>query len=221
MTDTGDAPNNACAIDRAAVPSAGSSAGIPKKDGVGATLVGSDGNVFVEEVVEALDTSSSVVATSSNMKFDTKERTKFFEEAFEGAAMVDDNQAAKPDFQKNVSDQRVSKVMGGGVIGGSDENKAGEITRGTHKMSLAATISNLARGPDVNVEDTAGTAEGPGKDELAVANDSSIGSNAVRALEDPTRDVISANRPKEAETDAVRTFANARMTSRRGGALRR
>ena len=48
-----------------------------------------------------------------------------------------------------------------------------------------------------------GAAERPQKDELAVASDSSVGSDAMRTLEDPVGDVFAAVWPKELEADAM------------------
>ena len=108
----------------------------------------------------------------------------------------------KPTFK------RISKagkiVVSTDVVSGIGNDIAGESTHDTHETHLASVTFDLARSPEIDTEDVERAAEGPGKDELAVANDSSIGSNGARALEDPTRDVLLANRPKEAETDAVR-----------------
>ena len=71
------------------------------------------------------------------------------------------------------------------------------------------------------MEDIEGTAEGPRKDELAVASDGAIGSDAVWALKHPVRHIFATDRPKETETDAVRSFVNAHVPSRRGGMVRR
>ena len=52
--------------------------------------------------------------------------------------------------------------MGSSVIGGSDmENKTGEIRHTNHQISFATIASDFAGGPEINMEDVKGTAEGP------------------------------------------------------------
>ena len=68
------------------------------EDSVSATIIGSDGNGFIEEAVEMFHANSFVVAVSSNMEVDTQNRTDFLEEALESAAVVNDDQTAKPHF---------------------------------------------------------------------------------------------------------------------------
>jgi hypothetical protein len=59
------------------------------EDGVGAAVVSSDANSFVQKSMKMFDTNSFVVATSSDMDFDVEDRTNFVEETFESAAVVD------------------------------------------------------------------------------------------------------------------------------------
>ena len=81
------------------------------EDGVGATIIGGnsdcfveesmkvfDANGFIKEAVEMFHADSFMVAASSNMEVDIQNCTDFLEEAFESAAVVDDDQTAKTDF---------------------------------------------------------------------------------------------------------------------------
>ena len=62
--------NDIGAIDRAAVPGIGGGMGGFDKHSVGASIIGSDANSFVEEPMEVLDTNGFVVATGSHMDID-------------------------------------------------------------------------------------------------------------------------------------------------------
>jgi hypothetical protein len=97
-TDSGNATNNVSAINRAAVPGVSSGMGSFDEDGVGATIIGGDGNSFIQKPVEVFDANSLVIAASSDMNVDVQNRTDGLEEAFESAAVIDNNQPAKADF---------------------------------------------------------------------------------------------------------------------------
>lgn len=53
-------------------------------------------------------------------------------------------------------DQQTSKVVGGDVVGGDDKNETREITHSIQKVRLTAAVSNLARGPEVDMENAEG-----------------------------------------------------------------
>jgi hypothetical protein len=220
-TDSRNTANNIGAVNRAAVPGVGSSVGSFDEDCVGTTIVAGNSNSFVEEAVEVLDADSLVIATSSNMEIDIEDRADFFEETFEGATVVDDNQTAEADFQKNILDKEAGKIVSSGVVSGSDEYKTGEITHGVHEVGLAAVVLDFARSPEIDMEDVEGAAEGPGEDELAVAGDGAVGGDAVRALKDPIGNIFATERPKEAETDAMQSLVDTHVTSRGRGMVSR
>jgi hypothetical protein len=69
-TDSGNAADDVGPINGAAVPSVGSSVGGFNKDNVGATIVGGNGDSFVEEAVKMFDCNSFVVAASSDVYID-------------------------------------------------------------------------------------------------------------------------------------------------------
>ena len=103
-TDSRNTANDIGAIDGAAVPSISSSVRGFDENGIGAAIIGGNGNSFVQKAMEFLDTNSFVVAASSNMDFDIEKRTNFLKEALERAAVVDRNQTAEADFQKDFLD---------------------------------------------------------------------------------------------------------------------
>lgn len=103
-TDSRNTANDISAIDRAAVPSIGSSVRGFDKNGIGAAIIGGNGNSFVQKAMEFLDTNSFMVAASSDMDFDIEKRTNFLKEALERAAVVDRNQTAEANFQKDFLD---------------------------------------------------------------------------------------------------------------------
>jgi hypothetical protein len=53
---------------------------------------------FIQETVKVFDADSLVIAASSDMNIDVQNCTDQLEEAFESAAIIDNNQSAKADF---------------------------------------------------------------------------------------------------------------------------
>ena len=108
-------------------------------------------------------------------------------------------------------DKKAGKIVRRCVICGGDECKPGEVTRAVHEVSFATIVGDLARCPEIDVKDA--DAQRPRKDELAVASDGAIGSDAVWALKHPLRDILATARPEEAETDAVQSLVDSHVTS--------
>jgi hypothetical protein len=117
--------------------------------------------------------------------------------------------------------QETSKIMGSDVVGGVDKHKTGEVAHGIQEVSVAAVIGNFARSPKINMENVKWAAERPREDELAVASDSAVGSDAMRALEDPISDIFATEGPKEPKTNAMESLVNAHMTSGRRSVVSR
>jgi hypothetical protein len=140
---------------------------------------------------------------------------------FEGASVIHNNESTETDFQKDFLNKQASEIVGGDVIGSIDENKPGEITHNVHEISFATIISDVAGSPEIDVKNIKRTAKRPRKDELAVAGNRTIGSNAVRALENPSGDVLPAIRPEKPKTNAVESLVNTHMASNRGGMISR
>jgi hypothetical protein len=59
------------------------------KDSVGATIVGRDGNSFIQEPVEVFDANCFVVATGCDVNVDIQDRADGLKEPFESTAVVD------------------------------------------------------------------------------------------------------------------------------------
>ena len=103
-TDSWDAANNVGAIYGTAVPSIGSGMGSLDEDCVGSSIVGGDGDCFVQETMEVFDADSLVIATSGDMNINVEDRANSLEEAFESTAVVDDNETTETDFQEDFLD---------------------------------------------------------------------------------------------------------------------
>jgi len=98
-TDSRDAADNISTVDGAAVPCIGSGMGGFDENSVSSTVIGSDGDGFIEEAMEVFDTDSFVVAASGNMDIDIQNGADGLEETFEGTAVVDNDETAEADFQ--------------------------------------------------------------------------------------------------------------------------
>ena len=177
--DSRNAANNVSAINGAAVPSVGSSMGGFDENSVGTAIVTSNSDSFVQEAVEVFDTNGFMIATGCDMEIDAEDGADFFEETFEGTAVVDNNEAAEANFQENVLDKQAGKVVRSGVVSSSDKDEAGKIAHGVHEIGLATVVFDFARGPKVDMKDVERAAEGSGENELAVAGDSAVGSEDI------------------------------------------
>jgi hypothetical protein len=131
-TDSRDAANNIGPIDRAAVPSVSSSMGSLDKDSVGPTVVSGDGDSFIQEAMKVFHTDGLVIAPSSNMDADIQDGADRLKQAFEGTAIIDNNETAETNFQKSFLDQQSCKVMGGDAAGGIDEDEPSEVAHRVH-----------------------------------------------------------------------------------------
>jgi hypothetical protein len=89
MANSRDIVSDVGAMDRAAVPGMGSS----EEDGVGAMIIGSNGNGFVQETVEVFNANGFAIAASSDMTVNLQNRASdlLFKKAFENAAAAIDN----------------------------------------------------------------------------------------------------------------------------------
>jgi hypothetical protein len=78
------------------------------KNGISDAIIGSNSNSFIEESVEVFNSDNFVIASSSDVEVNGKSSANSLEESFKSAAVVDDNQTAKSDFQKNFLDKEAS-----------------------------------------------------------------------------------------------------------------
>jgi hypothetical protein len=189
------------------------------EDSVGATVIGSDSNSFVEKFVKALDANGFVITMSGNMNDDAKDVADGDKEAFQIATIVDNNQTTETDFQQDFLNKETGKIMSSNVVSSVDEHEASQVAHGVQQISITTVIGNFAGGPKIDMENVEGTAEGPGEDELTVASDGAVQGNAMRALKHPVGNVFAILRPKELETDAVKGFVDAHVPSGRRGVI--
>jgi hypothetical protein len=118
-----DAADDVCAIDRAAVPGIGGGVSCFDKDGIGAMVIGGNGNSFIQKLMGVFNTDSFVVAFGSNVEGDVKEKADGFEKTFESAAVVNNDNAAETNFEEDILDKEASEIMGSDVVSGGDEHK--------------------------------------------------------------------------------------------------
>jgi hypothetical protein len=95
------------------------------EDFVGTAVISSNGDGFVEKAVEFFDTNGFVITAGSNVDVDVEDGTDGLEEAFEGAAIVHNNESTESDFEENILDEESGKIVRRDIIGGSNQNKPG------------------------------------------------------------------------------------------------
>jgi hypothetical protein len=123
--DGGYATDNISAVDGTAVPGICGSMGGFDEDFVGTAVISSNGDGFVEKAVEFFDTNGFVITAGSNVDVDVEDGTDGLEEAFEGAAIVHNNESTESDFEENILDEESGKIVRRDIIGGSNQNKPG------------------------------------------------------------------------------------------------
>ena len=190
------------------------------EDSVGATIITGNGNSFVEEAVEVFNANGFVVATSGDVEIDAENGADFFKEAFESTAIINHNNAAKTNLEKDVLDKEASKIVGGYIGSGRNQDKPSKIAHGIEKVSFAAIVGNVARCPKVHMQIVEGAAKRPRETKFTIARNGTVGSKAMRALENPVGNVFTAVRPKEAETNAMERFVDAHVAGSWGGMVR-
>ena len=207
-TDSRDTVDNIGTINGAAIPSVSSSVRGFDKNRVGATIIGSDSNSFIEESVEVFNSDSCVVAASSDMKVNGKSGADSLEESFKSAAVLNNNQTAESDLQEDFLDKETSKIMSCNVVSGIDNDKTGEIAHNIHEVGFTTVIHNFAGLPKIDMKDVERAAEGPREDKLTVTSNRTIGSETVMTFEAPIGDDFPTMGPKEPKADAVKGFVD-------------
>jgi hypothetical protein len=191
------------------------------KNRVGAAIIGSNSNSFIEESVEMFNSDSFVVAASSDMKVNGKSSANSLEESFKSATVINDNQTAESNLQEDFLDKETSKIMSCNVVSGIDNDKTCEIAHNIHEVGFTTVIRNFARLPKIDMKDVERAAEGPRENKLTVASNRTIGSETVRTFEAPIRNDFSTMRPKESKADAVKGFVDTHVAGWRGGVVGR
>jgi hypothetical protein len=101
-THSRNAADNVGAVNGTAVPGVGSNHGcFDRNKGCVTIGAGDDGDSLVEEAEEAFDANCFMVTTGCGMKADTKEQAGIGEDAVEGAAGINNNEAAHANFQQD------------------------------------------------------------------------------------------------------------------------
>jgi hypothetical protein len=208
LPDSRDTADNISTINGTAVPSVSSSVRSFDKNRFSAAIVGSDSNSFIEELVEMFNSDSFVVTASSDMKVNGKSSADSLEEAFKSAAVINDNQSAESDLQKDFLDKETSKIMSCNVVSGIDNDKTGEITHNIHEVGVTTVIRNFARLPKIDMKDVKRAAKGPREEKLTVMSNRTIGSETMRTFEAPISNNFPTMGPKEPKTDTVKGFVD-------------
>jgi hypothetical protein len=192
------------------------------KNRVGAAIIGSNSNSFIEESVEMFNSDSFVVAASSGMKVNGKGSADSLEESFKSAAIINDNQTTgESDLQKDFLDKEMIEIMSCNVVSGIDNDKAGEIAHNIHEVGFTMVIHNFAGLPKIDMKDVERAAEGPREDNLAVASNRTIGSETVRTFEAPISNDFPTMGPKEPKADVVKGFVDTHVAGGRSGMVGR
>jgi hypothetical protein len=207
-TDSRDTADNISTINGAAVPSVSSSVRGFDKNRVSAAIVSSDNNSLIEEWVEVFNSDSFVIAASSDMKVNGKSSVNSLEESFKSAAVINDNQTAESDLQKDFLDKETSEIMSCNVVSSIDNDKTGEITHNIHEVGFTTIIHNFAGLPKIDMKNVERATQGPREDKLTVTSNGTIGSETVRTFEAPISNDFPAMGPEEPKTDAMRGFVD-------------
>ena len=151
--------NNISTVNGAAVPSISSSLRSFNKHGISAAIIGSDSNSFIEESVEVFNSDGFVIALSSDMDVNELSSANGLEES-KSAAVINNNQTAKSELQKDFLDKQTSEIMSCNVVSGIDNDKACD-THDVHKISFTTVILDCARLPKIDTKDIKWAAERP------------------------------------------------------------
>jgi hypothetical protein len=103
-----DTANDIGAINGAAVPSISSSVSGFNENSVGATVVSSNGDSFVQKSMKVFDANGLVIATGGSMDINIQNIANGTKKAFESAAIVDNNQTTEANFKEDLLDKKAS-----------------------------------------------------------------------------------------------------------------
>ena len=105
-TDCGDATDNVGAVNRAAVPGVSGGVSSFDKHGVSSSVVGSDGDGFIQKPVKMFDADCFGIAFGGTMESNAEEQANVLEESFECAAIVDNDDATESGFEQHILDKK-------------------------------------------------------------------------------------------------------------------
>ncbi len=98
--------------------------------------------------------------------------------------------------------------MSSNVVSGIDKNKTSKVAHGVQKVCFSAIVGNVTRGPEIDVQNIERAAKGPRENELAVAGDGAVGSDAVWTLKNPIGNIFTIERPEKPESDTMQSLVN-------------
>jgi hypothetical protein len=180
-----------------------------------ATIRAGDGDRFVEIAEEPFNADSFMIAARSSVETDAEKSTGFAEDAAEGAASIDNDEAAHANFQKDLLEQKPSEFVCVDVMDGDAHHELSEVAHGGKEVSSAGFSDGRSRAPKVAVEDEHRSGDGPAEEDFAVAANALIGENTMGALLDPVDNVLAATGPKETHANTEESFVNTEMTTDR------
>jgi len=150
---------------------------------------------------------------------DFKDGAHVFEETFELAVIVDDNQTAEADMKEN----GLHEVIGerGGSRGWEifADNKTSEVTHGGKELGggthPTVFLGDTARFPKVDVKNVEGRTNRPRKMEFAVVSSGFEGGVTLTTSAAGRMNVGGHVGPEEALTDLVKGFVSTKVTAGR------
>jgi hypothetical protein len=177
------------------------------KDFVGTSIIACDSDAAVEDTKETLYAHCFVVATSSRVEFQFEQGAHGFKVAAKSATGVDDNGTGETDLEEKVLHENVSEIGRGNIGETLDNDHTGKVAHGSEDVSGAVgVVDGVAGLPKIDMKDVKRAADGPRKQQLAVATDSVVGKDAMGALLNPSDDVGAELWPEKAKADAMQSL---------------
>ena len=136
--NSGDAADDIGTVNDTAIPGIFSALGDFDKDGVSTTVIGANGDSFVENAEVSFDRYGFVITTGSRMKADAEDLAHRFEGAEKFTVSVNNHETAEADFEKKLAHEEFSKGVGGRSFGSMAENKPSEVAHSSEEFVRAA-----------------------------------------------------------------------------------
>jgi hypothetical protein len=158
--DSGNGAGDVGTVDGTSVPSVSGGLGnaVEHELGWNSTGAGFDGEGLVENFEPTFDGEGFVVARGDAIVTDVEELAHSDEVTFEFTVGIDNNKAAKTDFEKDMSHEEIRKGFGGGLGNSFAEDKSSEIAHSGHEVGMKAfefhvKIRDTTGFPEVDMED--------------------------------------------------------------------
>ena len=124
----------------------------------------------------------------------------------ERGASIRSHKEAESDAKEDVFHKGGGECGGVGVVDVDDDGEGGEVAHGSEEVGGTTVGLDVARLPNVDVDDSKRGGDWPGVDEFAVFANGGVGEDAFGAGFDPFFDVGSEFVPVEPKSDAVEGF---------------